>query len=61
MIRLRTNAQPLITPDGKCVECWDNCAVVLEDHAFDACWLCTQLSEIEYREYKAWAAKHGKS
>lgn len=59
MITLRTNAQPLITKDGKCVECWDNCAVVLEDHEIDACWLCTQISEIEYREYKAWAAEHG--
>lgn len=57
MIRLRTNAQPLITSDGKCVECHDHCTVVLDDHEIDACWLCTQLSEIEYREYKAWAAK----
>ena len=61
MIRLRTNAQPLITSDGKCVECHDHYTVVLDDHEIDACWLCTQLSEIQYREYKAWAAKHGKN
>lgn len=57
MIRMRTNSQPLITSDGKCVECWDNHAVVLEDLEIDACLLCTQIAEMQYRDYKEWVAK----
>tara|TARA_R100000329_G_scaffold128789_1_gene107626 strand:- start:1355 stop:1552 length:198 start_codon:yes stop_codon:yes gene_type:complete len=57
MLRMRTNFQPLITKDGKCIECLDEHVVYVEDNEMDACLLCTQRSEIQYQEYQHWLSK----